>query len=209
MNRKKALVGVTGIIGSGKSSAAQFFAELGAAVFDSDFEAKQVTEDPKILFIIGQKFGENVLDQNGKLNRSKMAEIVFQNTNKLKKLNEIIHPEVRKRMWDFVEKQQNDLQTTMIVIDSPLIYETDLHNFLNFIIVVKASEEICVQRVSKRSSLNREEILSRMSKQISLSEKVKRANFCIDNDKSLDNLKIQVQKVHQNILHKWSQMIHE
>lgn len=204
MIKKKPLVGITGIIGSGKSTAAKLFADLGCAVFDADKAAKMITQKAEILAKIQKYFGDDVLTINGELNRSKMAEIVFKNSDKLAELNRIVHPHVRKQMWKYVEREQKNSACTMIVIDAPLIYETDLHTHLDLIVVVFASEETCITRVEKRNKLTRKEILTRMNKQIPLSAKMKEANFQINNDKDLSQLYPQVKKIYKNILHKWS-----
>lgn len=204
MNGRKPLIGITGVIGSGKSAAAGFFRELGAAVFDADRASREITEQADVLQQIRRTFGEEVIDKHGNLKREKMAEKVFHNPAQLEKLNGIIHPRVRRQMWRFVEKMQQDRSVKMIIIDAPLIYETDLHRFLDRIVVVSASVENCIARVTKRSSMTRDAILQRMKRQIPLSEKRERADFVIENDGDLNQLAGQVKNIFQNILQQWS-----
>jgi dephospho-CoA kinase len=204
MTAKKAIVGVTGIIGSGKTTVSQFLGDLGAAVFDSDRVARDVTNEADIQKKIRAKFGSQFFDEHGELIRRKLGEMVFKDYELLQQLNQLIHPRVRQKMWEFVHQQQHDETREMIVIDSPLIYETDLHTYLNFIVVVVASEETCIQRVLQRNELSRDEIVSRMNRQMPLSEKIKRAQFRINNDGDLSNLPDQVKNVYFGILNRWS-----
>ena len=197
------MIGITGIIGSGKSTAANLFRKLGAAVFDADQIAREITKQADVLQQIRQTFGDEVIDKNGNLNRQKMAAKVFSHPELLKKLNGIIHPRVRRQMWRFVEKMQQDQAVKMILIDSPLIYETDLHRFPDKIVVVSASTENCISRVMKRNGMTRDAILRRMEQQIQLSEKRNRADFVIENDGDLNRLAGQVKNVFKNILQQW------
>ncbi len=107
-------------------------------------------------------------------------------------------------MWEFVNRKQKDPASTMIIIDAPLIYETDLYLHLDLIIVVTADQETCINRVKKRNNLTREQILTRMAAQIPLSEKIKKADFQINNDLNLSDLIPRLKKIYQNILARWS-----
>ena len=204
MSEKRPLIGITGIIGSGKTSVAKILGEFGGSVFDADESAKKVAQKPEVLSQVRDKFGENVLTAKGQLNRSKMAELVFQNSDQLIKLNQIIHPHVREQMWEFVSRKQKDPACAMIIIDAPLIYETDLYKHLDLIIVVAADQETCINRVKKRNNLTREQILTRMAAQIPLSEKIKKADFQINNDQNLSDLIPRMKKIYQQILARWS-----
>ncbi len=205
MRRKKPLVGVTGIIGSGKSTVSRMFAELGAAVFDADQVAREVTGERDVLEEIARNFGADLIDARGQLNRQALADRVFTDPARLRVLNAIVHPRVRERMWQFVKKKQADPNVVMILIDAPLIYETDLHKHLDFVIVVAADEETCIRRTMKRSNLNQKKIVERIRNQIPLSEKIKRADFVIDNNGDLAALKNQVEKVFQEIITHWQE----
>jgi dephospho-CoA kinase len=204
MKRKKPLVGVTGIIGSGKSTVAKQFEKLENIVFNSDESAREITRESETLQEIQQQYGVAILNSSGQLDREKMAQLVFQNPAQLKKLNQIIHPRVREKMWEFVEKGQNNSSVNLILVDSPLIYETDLHRYLDFIIVVAAPEETCIERVKKRNNLSRVKIMERISQQIPLEEKIKKADFVIYNEKKVTDLTEQVENIYQNILSQWS-----
>jgi len=203
VNRNKPLVGITGIIGSGKTTVSRLFEKLGAAVFDADVAARKSTEDIEIISGIRETFGNQVFNSDGTLDRKKLANIVFISKGKLQQLNSIVHPYVRKQMWNFVEAQQKLVEVAMIIIDSPLIYETDLYTHLDFIVVVSSDIETCIQRVHQRNGLSREEIQERLSHQIPLEEKIKRSDFNIDNNNQLKRLNKNVQTVFTNIVEKW------
>ena len=204
MNLKKPLVGVTGIIGSGKSTVADLFDKMDCVVFNSDAMVRNITQEPETLQEIQKEFGTEILTSTSQLDREKMAQLVFKDPSELKKLNQIIHPKVRERMWKFVEMNELDFYVKMNIIDSPLIYETDLHKFLDVIVVVNSPKEQCVERVKKRNNLSRREILDRMSKQIPLENKVKLADFVINNDKNIEDLNEQVAQVYKQIISQWS-----
>jgi len=203
VKRSKPLVGVTGIIGSGKTTVSRLFEKLGAAIFDADVAARKSTEDVEIISRIGETFGNQIFDSNGILDRKKLANIVFSSESKLRQLNSIVHPHVRKQMWNFVEVQQELAEVALIIIDSPLIYETDLYTHLDFIVVVSSDIEACIQRVQQRNGLSREEIQDRLSRQIPLEKKIKRADFNIDNNNQVKSLNKHVQSVFTNIMRKW------
>ena len=203
VKRSKPLVGVTGIIGSGKTTVSRLFGKLGAAIFDADVAAHKSTEDVEMISRIGETFGNQIFDSNGILDRKKLANIVFSSESKLRQLNSIVHPHVRKQMWNFVEVQQELAEVALIIIDSPLIYETDLYTHLDFIVVVSSDIEACIQRVQQRNGLSREEIQDRLSRQIPLEKKIKRADFNIDNNNQVKSLNKHVQSVFTNIMRKW------
>ena len=203
VKRKKPLVGVTGIIGSGKTTVSQLFGKLGAVIFDADVTARKVTEDKRVIQKIGESFGKQVIDANQSLDRRKLANIVFKDKEKLTQLNNIVHPLVRKEMWSFVEAKQQWDEVPMIIIDSPLIYETHLYTFLDYVVVVSANVQTIIERVQQRSGLSRMEIQDRLADQIPIEGKMHKANFCIDNTKDIKILDKEVQSIFQNILIKW------
>lgn len=203
MKRRMPLVGLTGGIGSGKTTVAGILGRLGAAVFDADKAARGLTTDPEIVRRIRMVFGDRVVKSSGELDRAGLAELVFSRTENTNKLNEIIHPGVFRQFWEFVAAREDDPGVEMIVIDAPLIYETELDTELDFVVVVVAEEELAIKRVKSRSQLTREQVLERMSQQIPLSEKARRADFCIDNNGGLADLEANSKDVFQRILERW------
>ncbi len=204
VKRNKPLVGVTGIIGSGKTTVSEIFGQLGASVFSADEAAREVTGEADVIQTIADTFGQEMLRTDGSVDRKRLADLVFNDPVKLQRLNGIIHPLVRRQMWNLVDEQQRRAGVALIIIDSPLIYETDLHTSLDFVVVVLADEEKCIQRVMNRDGLSRDEILERLSRQIPLSKKKERADFCIDNDGNEESLIDQVEEVFNKIQKKWA-----
>jgi len=204
MINRKPLVGVTGIIGSGKSTVSKLFIELGAVVFNADEAAHEVLKTPSVVAKIKEKFGGQVAKGNGVLDRRKLVESVFNDPQRLRELNVLIHPQVRQQMLKFI-RQQQETSCKMIIIDAPLIYETDLYKLLDFVVVVAASNENCIRRVTQRSGLSAEEVGNRLAQQLPLAEKTRRADFIISNDGSREQLPAQVAKVFQKIVQIWSE----
>ena len=196
-------MGVTGIIGSGKSTFSRFLAELGAAVFDADQAAREVTEEEEVLRRIREHFGSGVFAPDGSLDRAALAGRVFQDPGELAWLNRLIHPRVREKMWAFVESARRDPAVPVIVIDAPLVFETDLHRYLDAVIVVAADPETCIQRTMKRSGIDRSRIVERMKNQMPLDEKIRRADFVVDNNGDLAHLKEQAAKIFRQILERF------
>ena len=190
-------VGLTGNIGSGKSSAARLFAERGAVVVDADTLAREATEDAAVLREIVAVFGENVLEDET-LNRSALAARVFDNPEARAALNAIIHPWVgREREARAAALAAQVSPPAVVVHDVPLLFEVGLDAEMDKTVVVNAPLELRVARVVARSGLTADEVRSRDAAQLPLAEKVRRADFVIDNSGRLDDLEPQVERVWQ------------
>lgn len=175
------LVGLTGGIGSGKSTVAQIFKSLGVPVFNSDDEAKQIVnthEEVKKQIIT--EFGEVYI--NGKLDNVKLAEIVFSDEEALKKLNSIVHPAVGTMFKKWVAENQ---QQPVLIKEAAILIESGAYKELDKIILVKASEQTRIERVMKRNNVSEEEVRERMKNQLSEEEKVPLCNFFIDNENEM------------------------
>ena len=192
------LIGLTGNIGSGKSTVAKMLAEKGAVIIDADALAKAATQDPYVLEQITQKLGPDLI-QDGQLDRKKTAELVFNNPEARQMLNGIIHPWVRQKSAERIsELMQSPSPPKIIVQDIPLLYESGLEKTFDAVIVVYAPLEQRIARVMSRSNLSESEIRARDAAQISLEEKAKRADVVIDNSRDLEYLQEQVDKVWVN-----------
>ncbi len=194
MNKKKEflVIGVTGIMGSGKSTLSGFFAEMGAWVINTDLLARELMEtSASIREKIEATFGKDSYDASGNLNRRKIASLVFKEPEALRRLNAIVHPEVIQTVRDKIrELAQQDFRG-ILVIDAPLIYETGLNKIMDATVVVAASEEICVKRVVARSGLTEEEVRARLKNQWPLEDKLRLADFVVWNEGTLEELKNQ------------------
>jgi dephospho-CoA kinase len=172
------IVGLTGGIGSGKSTVARIFQLLGAAVFDSDAAAKAAyllpLVKPRVLALLGLP----AYSTDGSINRQFISETVFQNPSLLKELNDILHPAVQQQMQEFVNTHRGKL----IVKESALLFEAGLQDQVDKIIVVDAPELLRIQRTMKRDALSEIAVKSRMQSQWPVAEKLKKADFVIVND---------------------------
>lgn len=193
-------VGITGGIGSGKTTVCKLFEQLGVPVYYADERAKYLMQHEHYLIdLIKQNFGAEVYDNGGVLNRRLLAEKVFNNTEKLALLNSLVHPAVFRDTERFVEQQQiKNLPYAMK--EAALLVETGSYKTLDKLIVVTAPLDLRIQRISERDGASREDILARMRNQLPEEEKLKLADYIITNDKDTEHLKKQVLNIHEQLL---------
>jgi dephospho-CoA kinase len=171
-------IGLTGGIGSGKSSVAGIFNVLGIPVFNADDEAKLMMEkDKELVFSIKEMFGEESYI-NGRLNRAYIANIVFNNPEKLNQLNAIVHPATIAAATVWMNNQTN----AYAVKEAALMFEAGSATNLDFVIGVYAPQSLRIKRVMERDHVSREEVIARMNRQISETIKMKLCDFVVTND---------------------------
>jgi dephospho-CoA kinase len=176
------IIGLTGGIGSGKSTVAAIFQTLGIPVFNADSEALALySEDPELLKEVVREFGEEVLNPEGTLNRMKLAEVVFKDEVALAKLNAIIHPRVANRFHQW----KNQQHSSMVLRESAILFESGTHNDCDFVIAVSAPEDLRIERVMKRSAMKREEAEARIARQWPQSKVMAQADSVIVNDDNM------------------------
>ncbi|MBS1624322.1 MAG: dephospho-CoA kinase [Bacteroidetes bacterium] len=191
-------VGITGGIGSGKTTVCQIFERLGVPVYYADQRAKELMEDDKQLVAdIRREFGDEVYDAEGKLQRKKLAEIVFNNEEKLVRLNSLVHPAVFKdnQSWNEILAKKGYPYTLK---EAALLVETGSYLTLDKLIVVSAPEEDRIKRVMERDQATREQVVARIKAQMPEEQKVKYADYIIHNDTIMD-LVPQVTKIHLDL----------
>ena len=189
-------VGLTGGIGAGKSTVADLFAQRGAVVIRADELARQVIEKSTAGFDqVVSRFGENILDTNGKINRAKLAAIVFNDQESLTDLENIIHPLVREKSNQIMKEQTPE---TIIVIEIPLLLEKGMQPLFDFLVIVISSEKNRLARLIN-SGCTKEQVLARMSKQVDDETRKASADFLIVNDGNLDQLEVDVEKIWQTL----------
>jgi dephospho-CoA kinase len=173
------VIGLTGGIGTGKSTVARMFESLGAAVIDADVLAKDALAPGSTgLLEVEARFPGVVV--NGTLDRAKLAERIFGNPNEREALNAIVHPRVRQGFWD--QSQALAAQGhSVILYDVPLLFETGLHSLVNGIIVVTAPLPVQLARLMARNGFTSEQAKARIDAQWPLAEKVKQATWVVDN----------------------------
>ncbi len=171
------IVGLTGGIGSGKTTIAKEFGKLGVPVYIADEQAKYLTELPSTLSKIREEFGDKIFTE-GKLDRAELGKIVFSNKEKLQKLNKIIHPIVAKHFENWVKEHQNN---TFVIKESALLFETENDKKCDYIISVIAPLELRVQRIMDRDNMSLEEIKQRIDNQVSDEIRIQKSDFIIEN----------------------------
>ncbi|TXL62505.1 dephospho-CoA kinase [Cerasibacillus terrae] len=175
-------IGLTGSIASGKSTVSLMFDDLNIPVIDADKIAREVVlPGEKAYQDIVQAFGKEILRKDRTLDRKKLGEIVFTSEEKRTKLNNLIHPAIRKRM---IEKRDGYIEAKekAVVLDIPLLFENKLTSFVDKTIVVYVDEEVQLNRLMARDQYTEEEAKNRINSQLSLNEKVKMADAVIDNN---------------------------
>ena len=185
------IIGLTGGIGSGKSTVASYIASKGIPVYIADDEAKKIMELPEVILEVQQLFDENVLLENKQLNRTKIAEIVFKNPQKLQELNAIIHPKVKQHFINWL-KQYEDF--SFVVKEVAILFETGGDASCDKIILVTAPEEVRIKRVMQRDKTNSINVKNRIKNQLSDKEKKAKSDFVIENI-DMNNTMKQVDKV--------------
>ncbi len=189
-------VGITGGIGSGKSTICRIFEVMEVPVFNADAEARRIqNEDPNIRSSMISLFGNEVYNDDG-LNRKLVAELVFNNKLLLDQLNKIIHPATLVAF----EKWKQDYSSNHYVIkEAAILFESKSNIGLDKIIVVSAAEELRIERIVKRDNISREQIISRMNNQLAEEERIAKADFVIVNDEKSAIIP-QVLAVHEKLL---------
>lgn len=164
-------IGLTGGIGSGKSTVTSYLKSKDYIVIDADVLSKTVVEPgEKAYFDIVSEFGESILNSDGSINRKQLGDIIFQDEVQRKKLNEIVHPEVRRLMMELLH--EFSFHNSIVFADIPLLIETDLMSTFDEIWLVYATEDICLERIMKRDGISREDALLRIRAQMAIDEKM-------------------------------------
>lgn len=184
------IIGLTGGIGSGKTMVAEYIKSLGIPVYIADDEARVLMTSDKIIEEISTAFGKEVVD-NGILNRDKLAQIVFNNPEKLQKLNTIVHPEVKKHFEAWVEKHKN---SPFVVKEAAILFESGSYKYCDAVITVTAPLETRLKRVINRDKTDRESVLKRIENQWTDEQRIAKSDYVIHN-LSLDATKKQVNEI--------------
>lgn len=188
------IVGLTGGIGSGKSEASKRFAERGVLVVDADTVAREVVKQgTTALAQIAEHFGTGILDAAGDLNRSKLREIIFSDPTEKQWLESLLHPIINAE----IRFQLANSTSTYSVLVSPILLETQQFQLVDRILVIDTSEQHQIERASIRDKNNEAQIKAIMQTQLSRQERCARATDIIQNHGSIDELYVQIEKLHQ------------
>ncbi len=189
------VVGLTGGIGSGKSTVLQLFKDLGAAIYIADVEAKHLMNtDKDLVKQVVKLFGEKAYIDN-ELNKIYIAKIVFNNKEKLTALNNLVHPKVSEHFKKFVDNSIAEI----VVYESAILFESGSNVMCDFIITVTANFEEKIKRIIKRDNVSKQQILDRMKHQEDDTFKIKKSNFVIKNN-TLSATKLQVSTIYNIII---------
>ncbi|MEK9650510.1 MAG: dephospho-CoA kinase [Gammaproteobacteria bacterium] len=180
------LIGLTGGIGSGKTAAGKFFNELGIDVIDADDLAKQsILEGTKGSRTIINRYGQKILDDNKEIDRKKLRAIIFENPVEKVFVESVIHPEVTKGIYSFIENAKSPYKIIIV----PLLFETDSQSRYDRVLLIDSTEESQLQRATKRDNVDVENIKAIMASQFSRDKKLMLADDVIANNNSLAKLK--------------------
>ena len=189
-------IGLTGSIAVGKSYVCEVFRELGAFVLDADLTAREVVEpDSNGLRLITKKFGEDVLQPNGELDRLKLGAIIFADEAKRQLLNSIVHPLVIEKQNEWLRRIESENADAVCIIDAALMIESGGYSRFEKLIVVWCKADIQLKRLMLRNNLSPEDALKRINSQMPQAEKKSYADFLIDTSEGFDAAKKQTVEV--------------
>ena len=196
----RVLLGVTGGIASGKTTVARMLEHLGARLIDFDLLSRVVVEPGKPAWrdIIAY-FGEQVLLRDKTLDRKRMAELVFRDSEKRKKLESFVHPRIFEEFRRMIKEYDPEDADIIIQVVVPLLFEGKLQHLFNKILLVYIPEEMQIARVMKRDRISREMALNMLRSQFRLEEKRSYADFIVDNSGSIEETKRQVEEVWEKL----------
>ena len=175
------VIGLTGSIGTGKSEAARYLAQLGAEVIDADQVGHEAYRPQSEAWhnVVGA-FGKEILDSNGEVDRKKLGAIVFSNQDQLSRLNQIMHPLMARMVAEEIEDLRGQ-GVEVAVVEAALLFEAGWDSLVGEVWVTDSSEDLVIQRLSERNGLTKEEARKRISSQMDRSERLSRADLVIDN----------------------------
>ena len=198
MKKKPFIVGLTGGIGSGKSTVAKAFSALGIKAVDADFASRAVVQPgmPALSRIVDHFAEQDIILPDGHLNRPLLREIIFADTQQKQWLESLLHPLIR----DWIIEQLHAAETEYVILESPLLFETDQYQLVDVSLVVDVPTEVQLERASARDNNDKVQIQRIIDAQMSRQEKNNRADFVIDNSSDTETLTAVVIDLHQQFL---------
>lgn len=193
-------VGLTGGIASGKSTVGRMLGELGCRVIDSDRITRQLFEaGSAVNTAVAEAFGPRVVASDGSIDRKILGELVFENTELRQKLNSIVHPAINQRQSEFLAQAAAEDSHAIGIVEAALIVEVGTYKNYDKVIVVTCSPKIQRERLRERSGLTPQQIETRIASQMPLEEKIKVADFVIDNSGDIGKTRQQVEEVYRQL----------
>ena len=183
------ILGLTGNIGCGKSSLSDIFKKNNIEIIDADIISRQIFEDKDVLESVFKQFGNEIKYEDGTLNRKALGNIVFNDDKKLIELNNLTHPLIRNKILKRISDAKNKGEK-VVVIDAALIVESQYLDIIDKLLVVTCNIKEQIKRIKERDKCSEEEAIKRINSQMNQREKVKFADYIIDNSGDLENLKL-------------------
>lgn len=194
-------IAITGGIASGKNIVADILRECGCDILDADTIVHDLYKsDQELKSRIRHEFSESVFNADGSINRSELAAIVFHDAGRLQVLNNIVHPRVRGFIGRYCQNRDLETQWGCIAVMAPLLVEADMVDDFDAVILVVADEHIRIERCKARSSMSESQIRARIAAQLPDRQKMKYADYIIENNGSLVELKKKIQDVYNDIM---------
>jgi len=188
-------VGLTGGIGSGKSTVTEIIRASGITIIDADIVSREVMENyPSALRDIKNTFGEQFFDEDGKIRRKKLGDYIFRYTEERKKLDDIMIPLIKGEICSLMEKYDKE-GIKICIVDAPTLIEHNLHKDMNFNILVWVDKTTQMNRIIIRDNLTHQQVINRLNAQIPLDDKKDYVDFIIDNSSKLSSMKEQTEDI--------------
>lgn len=190
------IIGLTGGIASGKSTVSALFVRKGAALVDADVIAREVMlPGHPVLAAAVEAFGDRILLPDGSLDRAGLGEIVFRDPEALKTLNNLTHPAIRREIKDRMYALEQENPQRLVIVDIPLLYESELDSLFDQIIVVYVPRKVQLARLMERSGMKLEQAEDRLRSQMDIELKRRKANYVIDNSGDPESAELQVARL--------------
>ena len=194
------LVGLTGGIASGKNSVAKILSEYGARIIDADIICRELVEKDQPAFReIVHFFGNDILLKDGNLDRKKLGKIVFEDKEKRKVLNSIIHPKVIAEEMRLAKSIEEEDPHALVIVNAALLIESGNQNNVDKVLLVGATEDLIINRIVKRDGLTRNEAKLRIQSQLPFKEKIKHAHYVIENNGTFSELRHKVEGIYKEL----------
>ena len=197
MENRRLILGLTGGIGTGKSSVAAEFKNLGICIVNADEGSRAVVEPGKpALSKIASQFGDQIILSDGSLDRAALREIIFNNANKKQWLEELLHPIIR----DWIVEHLNDSDSPYVILESPLLLETDQHELVDITLLIDLPMELQLERAGARDANNSKQIQRIIDSQMSREQQISKADWIFDNSGGKDMISYSVNQQHATFL---------
>jgi dephospho-CoA kinase len=194
------VIGITGGIATGKSLATTVLKEMGYIVIDSDHIAQQLLSIGGLCYQeVVNAFGKDIVNDDGSINRPKLGEIIFNDSLQRQKLNNIVHPAVRRRVLDILNNLNSETSTQIVFLDVPLLYEAHFEDLVDKVVVIYTSYQNQIKRLVKRDHIAPLYAKTKIATQMPLDEKCRRADFIIDNNGPKKKFKEKLKQIIINI----------